>query len=537
MLPAPARAPHRPPRRRGRCKRCHPPAEPPASAMEKGASPPATGSVVLASSSTATFKEELLCPICYEPFREAVTLCCGHNFCKGCVSRSWEHRHHVCPVCKEASSLDDLRVNHTLNNLVEMILKEEGQRRGRAAALCALHREEAKLFCLDDKELACFACQSAKQHQGHKMRPVQETAADFRAREGPEGVSSPQAKLKNMETSLRDKVKDFGAVHRSYESISKHNQVEAARLEEQIRKEFEKLHEFLRGEEKALLAQLQEETWHKQGLVEGGMKRLSEESRALLGEARQLQADLKEDDYTFLMTHKNRKRRIACTAEEPEAVPSGMLIDVAKYLGSLQYNVWKKMLDIITVVPFSFDPNSAAGWLSVSEDLTSVTNGGYKLLVENPERFTSAPCILGSRGFSAGFHTWEVDLGGITNWRVGVARPRGGTHWTFHHDARSGFWYIYRLPGADGETCRASNSARSEAALGDLARVRVELDCDEGELSFYDADRRTHIYTFHEKFSGTVFPYFYVGGAPVDALPEALRICPLRVRVHEDVPV
>lgn len=41
--------------------------------------------------------------------------------------------------------------------------------------------------------------------------------------------------------------------------------------------------------------------------------------------------------------------RIACTAEEPEAVSSGMLLDVAKYLGSLQYNVWKKMLDIITV--------------------------------------------------------------------------------------------------------------------------------------------------------------------------------------------
>lgn len=150
--------------------------------MEKGASPSSSSSVALASSSTATFKEELLCPICYEPFREAVTLCCGHNFCKGCVSRSWEHRHHVCPVCKEASSFDDLRVNHTLNNLVEMILKEEGQRRGRAAALCLLHHEEAKLFCLEDKELACFVCQSSKQHEGHKMRPVQETAADFRVR-------------------------------------------------------------------------------------------------------------------------------------------------------------------------------------------------------------------------------------------------------------------------------------------------------------------------------------------------------------------
>ena len=153
--------------------------------MKKGSGPSARCSVALASSSAATFKEELLCPICYEPFREAVTLRCGHNFCKGCVTRSWEHQHQACPVCKEASSFDDLRVNHTLNNLVEMILKEEGRQRDRAAALCPLHREEAKLFCLEDKELACFICQSSVQHQGHKMRPVQEAAVDFRVRDAP----------------------------------------------------------------------------------------------------------------------------------------------------------------------------------------------------------------------------------------------------------------------------------------------------------------------------------------------------------------
>ncbi|NXN96624.1 TRI35 protein, partial [Rhinopomastus cyanomelas] len=493
--------------------------------MEKGTSTSSNSPATTVSPTTSTFKEELLCPICYDPFREAVTLGCGHNFCKGCVSRCWEHGAHVCPVCKEASSFDDLRVNHTLNNLVEMILKDEGQWRKRDSTFCPLHREEVKFFCLDDKELVCFSCQSSKQHEGHKMRPVKETAEDFRA------------KLKNMETSLRDKAKDFGTVHRSYESIYKHNQVEAVRLEEQIKREFEKLHEFLRGEEQALLAQLQEEVQHKHDLMETKMRRLSEDCRTLLREARQLQMDLKEDDYTFLVTHKNRKRRIACTAETPDTIPSGMLLDVAKYLGSLQYNVWKKMLDIITVVPFSFDPNSAAGWLGVSEDLTSITNGGYKLLVENPERFTSAPCVLGSCGFRTGFHTWEVDLGGIKNWRVGVARRPNGTQWTFHHDARSGFWYIYHLPGNDTNMCRASNAARSETALGNLKRIRVELDCDEGELSFYDADCKTHIYTFHEKFDTTVFPYFYIGGRQVGASPEMLRICPLRVRVHEEVSV
>ncbi|NXQ64747.1 TRI35 protein, partial [Anthoscopus minutus] len=343
-----------------------------------------------------------------------------------------------------------------------------------------------------------------------------------------------QAKLTNMESSLRDKAKDFGAVRRSYESISRHNEAESARLERQVRWEFEKLHKFLRDEEQALLEQLREETRRKQDLIQGKMEQLAEDSQALLNEARQIQADLKEDDCTFLKTHKNRKRRIACTAEEPEAVPSGMLLDVAKYLGSLQYKVWKKMLATITVVPFSLDPNSAAGWLSVSEDLSSVSNRGYTLSVENPERFTSIPCILGSRGFSEGFHTWEVDLGGLTNWRVGVSRPHQSSHWSFHHDSRSGFWYIYHIPGKD--ECRASNAGRSEAAAGNIRRIRVELDCTEGELSFYNSDLRSHIYTFHEKFGGIVFPYFYVGGPQEGAKAKTLRICPLQVHVREEIP-
>lgn len=44
--------------------------------------------------------------------------------------------------------------------------------------------------------------------------------------------------------------------------------------------------------------------------------------------------------------------RIAWTVEAPDAIPTGMLIEVTRYLDSLQYNVWKKMLDIIKVGRF-----------------------------------------------------------------------------------------------------------------------------------------------------------------------------------------
>lgn len=190
-------------------------------------------------------------------------------------------------------------------------------------------------------------------------------------------------------------------------------------------------------------------------------------------------------------------------------------------------------------VPFSFDPNTAAGWLAVSEDLTSVTNHGYRVQVENPERFSSAPCLLGSRSFSHGSHAWEVDLGGLPSWRVGVVRmcletgPEGYSH-SCYQDTRSGFWYLCRTQGVEGDHCVTSDPATSPLVPSIPRRLRVELECEEGELSFYDAERQCHLYTFHARF-GEVRPYFYLGGTRGNGPPEPLRICPLRITVKKEL--
>uniref|UniRef100_A0A9L0RLW2 E3 ubiquitin-protein ligase TRIM35 n=1 Tax=Equus caballus TaxID=9796 RepID=A0A9L0RLW2_HORSE len=440
-----------------------------------------------------SFKEELLCVVCYDPFRDAVSLRCGHNFCRGCVTRCWEVQvAATCPVCKDRADPGDLRTNHTLNNLVEKLLREEAEGARwtghRSLRLCRPHRGQFSLFCLDDKELLCCSCQADPRHQGHRVQPVKDTAHDFRA------------KCRNMEHTLREKAKAFCAMRRSYEAIAKHNQVEAAWLEGRIRQEFDKLREFLRVEEQAILDAMAEEMRQKQLLVEEKMKRL---------------------------------------VEDTEPVQPGMLIDVCKYLDSLQYRVWRKMVMSVESVPFSFDPNTAAGWLSVSDDLTSVTNHGYRVQVENPERFSSAPCLLGSRAFSQGSHAWEVDLGGLPSWRVGVVRTRqdvgaeGHSHGCYH-DTRSGFWYMCRTQGVEGDHCVTSDPATSPLVPTIPRRLRVELECEEGELSFYDAERHCHLYTFHARF-GEVRPYFYLGGTRGDGPPEPLRICPLRITVKEEL--
>lgn len=39
--------------------------------------------------------------------------------------------------------------------------------------------------------------------------------------------------------------------------------------------------------------------------------------------------------------------RANSTLQDPQVV-SGLLTDVAKYVGNLKFNVWKKMMDLIT---------------------------------------------------------------------------------------------------------------------------------------------------------------------------------------------
>lgn len=77
--------------------------------------------------------------------------------------------------------------------------------------------------------------------------------------------------------------------------------MEAAWLEGRIRQEFDKLREFLRVEEQAVLDAMAEEARQKQLLAEEKMRQLAGDTEALAQEIERLQMEMKEDDVSFLM--------------------------------------------------------------------------------------------------------------------------------------------------------------------------------------------------------------------------------------------
>uniref|UniRef100_A0A8C8JXN4 B30.2/SPRY domain-containing protein n=1 Tax=Oncorhynchus tshawytscha TaxID=74940 RepID=A0A8C8JXN4_ONCTS len=198
---------------------------------------------------------------------------------------------------------------------------------------------------------------------------------------------------------------------------------------------------------------------------------------------------------------------------------SGVLIDMAKHLGNLQFRVWEKMKEIVQFTPVILNPNTANRWLSVSDNLTSVRfNNIGQQITDNPERFAQYAKVLGSEGFSSGKHIWEVEVGDHPEWNLGVAKETIDRKGEILASPAYGIWAILNRNGV-------YQSGKGEPlAFEKLKRIRVQLDFTSGEVSFYDPKDMTHIYTHKDTFAERLYPYFLVGLAGGANNPD-IHIC------------
>lgn len=445
---------------------------------------------------------DLSCSICCEIFRDPVVLKCSHSFCAPCLQRYWTQgpRQRDCPLCR-SQSVDEPVPSLTLKNLCEAFIQEgegpedpAGELYCDPGDMCPLHGERLKLYCVPDQEPICVVCHTSRKHKLHDCCPVGEAVADVKE------------KMKSALGSKQEKRDAFDKMKKTYEEAVECIQVQARFVARRTREEFEKLHGFLDAEEEARMEALRAEEEQKSRAVRQKIEEIVVKMASLSESIRVLEEELALQGISVLHKCKTTLTRASSPMEDPVMAP-GALLDVAKHLGSLSFHVWEKMHKTVKFTPVTLDPNTAAPWLVLSEDLSSVCDSDEKQkMPDNPERFDPDAGVLGRESFTSGKHAWVVNVGGNTAWVVGVAKESVERKEKVSSVLKNGYLSVYfyhQMYFAGTSPLTRLNLKRKPE------RVRVQLDCDKGRVSFYDDD--THIYTFKHVLSERVFPYFWVG--------------------------
>ncbi|KAG6923167.1 tripartite motif containing 39 [Chelydra serpentina] len=131
-----------------------------------------------------SLKDEATCSICLDYFEDPVSIRCGHNFCRACITRYWRESdtNFSCPQCRKIVQYRNFKPNRVLANVVEIAkrLSLQAENNSEGERECEKHQEALKLFCEEDQNLICWICRDSWDHRAHTVVPIEEAAQNYK---------------------------------------------------------------------------------------------------------------------------------------------------------------------------------------------------------------------------------------------------------------------------------------------------------------------------------------------------------------------
>uniref|UniRef100_A0A8C6T5H9 Uncharacterized protein n=1 Tax=Neogobius melanostomus TaxID=47308 RepID=A0A8C6T5H9_9GOBI len=421
----------------------------------------------MASWTQSSSEEQFLCSICLEVFSEPVSTPCGHNFCKRCISLTWDTNESCFyPLCKEVFSIrpqlkKSSRSMDELINLKEVQCDACCEPKLKAVKMCPTHQRPLELFCATDKSCVCTMCVPLE-HKKHELLSLKEAFEQ-------EKVSLQQTVAENQRLveQRRLKVQEITAALELSER-------EAQRETQQMVKVFSDIME-----------SVQRCLDHHTKVMEQSLSKHKERAQALIQQLQQEMCELEKSS--------------------TEAQQLSLSTDPLHFLQRCPDQLRRVQQFAVDV---TLDPDTAHPELVLSKDLKQVHHTDvWKTLPDSPQRFTYYAIVLGKQSFSSGRFYFEVQVKRKTEWTLGVAQESVNRKGEISVSPENGFWTIclrnrdeYKALD-DPRICLSPQSPPQ--------KVGVFVDYGAGLVSFYDVDSADLLYSFTGCcFREKLFPFF-----------------------------
>uniref|UniRef100_A0A8C5R7A6 B-box and SPRY domain containing n=1 Tax=Leptobrachium leishanense TaxID=445787 RepID=A0A8C5R7A6_9ANUR len=366
---------------------------------------------------------------------------------------------------------------------------------------CREHGQELSWFCYQELRLICPQCRSQTSCQKHKTSPAEERAARIRNK-----IVDQCEKLQLQTSGIEKYMTDTLPAKSTRVEVST-----ASAARELVIQRLIFIRNVCDNEEQRLLEEVHtEEERVQQGILT--QRSHWKEATEKLSGIRTYLVDMltKLDDLSLINPQELYKTEAADGILEPQESEK-LTFNPGCVQSPLLNRLWSSTV-LCSSTELTLDERTLSPLLAVSDgNVLSFFHKKAKNYADEPERFNHWPNCLATASFQSGVHAWKVNVEKSGAYKLGVAyssvaRKGDGK------DARLGYneasWVFSRYD----KDFSFSHDAHHQPVelIRSPTHIGVLVDCDGGELIFFDPDSCFILFSHRTKFSAPVYPAFAV---------------------------